>query len=772
MRKLLSYLLLFVMITLAAYPQSESALLLNPHGDGDTHWKPNSSYDCGYLKARLSYLSGTTSANMVSFTRVPAETGRSVISSGNYYRKTCLSKSYDVNWVDFPSAAKKAEVLAAEGNVDPENRTIVYAYSVLHTETVYKYGGGVYNKTCYDVYWYSDAEHPKLVGDCYNLFQNGNSGIGSMLEDVSGIDDWDFSGVTSLKQMFSNCQKLTELGFTNTKDFSNVTNITSMFNQCYSLDIEKFQNCTRNTWLLNDNISAITGRSNVFYKVSKFKNVDFQILNKIIKDGNEVHKTLHVTNDNNLNVVDADDPSSEVVTDMQFNMELATQIGRFTKIKWDMLFEENVSSYDIEYKKEGDESFVKMTTIDDLGDGVSSGVSYYDYIWNEVIVDGVYDFRVKANIVGEDEPLISNVFSLDYSATGISYPAHYTILKNNEPWDLWTDDKGDINLLLSPDYPTDHYEVPSDVIIVCENFTVKVAGDTPNNFKDHCSSTFINNGEIYANKDVTLYSNSQGTISYSCEGVYVADNMLLYGYKQPFKGVYEINKVFNVIDNNQGQNLEIDNCARISAYEGNFQHSGGQMYLIINGELIVDVLKEGNIVKVNEGGMLIAGQSNIDPSLRIIGMTGSLMRLCYNPTNGKDNLGFTNGTVYYNDNPINGWEKPDTDPIRELDINDRNSNEYNTYCGMIGVPELTPKVLAVYRSYEACMDPLFDPVMLAMPDDPFLPKEKEIESLYETNPCSKDFEGEKIFVRELGGGTWLRVINGELIYCENDNPQR
>lgn len=53
MRKILSYLVLFVMTTLAAYPQSGSALLLNPHGDGNTHWQPNSQYDCGYLKARL-----------------------------------------------------------------------------------------------------------------------------------------------------------------------------------------------------------------------------------------------------------------------------------------------------------------------------------------------------------------------------------------------------------------------------------------------------------------------------------------------------------------------------------------------------------------------------------------------------------------------------------------------------------------------------------------------------------------------------------------------
>ena len=36
------------------------------------------------------------------------------------------------------------------------------------------------------------------------------------------------------------------------------------------------------------------------------------------------------------------------------------------------------------------------------------------------------------------------------------------------------------------------------------------------------------------------------------------------------------------------------------------------------------------------------------------------------------------------------------------------------------------------------------------------------------NPCSKDFEETKMQIRELGN-KWYRVVNGELIYCENDN---
>lgn len=36
------------------------------------------------------------------------------------------------------------------------------------------------------------------------------------------------------------------------------------------------------------------------------------------------------------------------------------------------------------------------------------------------------------------------------------------------------------------------------------------------------------------------------------------------------------------------------------------------------------------------------------------------------------------------------------------------------------------------------------------------------------NPCSEEYESNKVQIREMGG-KWFRVINGELIYCENDN---
>lgn len=43
-----------------------------------------------------------------------------------------------------------------------------------------------------------------------------------------------------------------------------------------------------------------------------------------------------------------------------------------------------------------------------------------------------------------------------------------------------------------------------------------------------------------------------------------------------------------------------------------------------------------------------------------------------------------------------------------------------------------------------------------------------IVSFFVENPCSEDNENSKIQIREFGN-KWFRLINGELIYCENDN---
>ena len=57
--------------------------------------------------------------------------------------------------------------------------------------------------------------------------------------------------------------------------------------------------------------------------------------------------------------------------------------------------------------------------------------------------------------------------------------------------------------------------------------------------------------------------------------------------------------------------------------------------------------------------------------------------------------------------------------------------------------------------------------ILGYDDDPFAPKDKELKPIYNCNKCSEDFEDYIINV----DGINLRLINGELIYCENDNKK-
>ena len=43
-------------------------------------------------------------------------------------------------------------------------------------------------------------------------------------------------------------------------------------------------------------------------------------------------------------------------------------------------------------------------------------------------------------------------------------------------------------------------------------------------------------------------------------------------------------------------------------------------------------------------------------------------------------------------------------------------------------------------------------------------------SFFIESPCSDEYEGTKIQIRELGG-KWFRRINGGLIYCDKDNQE-
>ena len=199
---------------------------------------------------------------MLTFTRVSVAVGSSITSnSSNYFRRTCISYSYKGGWINDD----------ASDHEEPGYPTIVYAYSIPRNETIITYEGVPYPLQCYDVYWYSEAENPYLEGECYNTFQNSISPsqgkYGSMLEDVSGIEDWDFSGVTSLKQMFSMCERLDRVSFGSNANLSNVTTLEGMFNQCERLEIIN--------WGATYDFSKVTNMSSMFNSCSSLTSVDF-----------------------------------------------------------------------------------------------------------------------------------------------------------------------------------------------------------------------------------------------------------------------------------------------------------------------------------------------------------------------------------------------------------------------------------------------------------------------------------------------------------------
>ena len=80
------------------------------------------------------------------------------------------------------------------------------------------------------VYWYSEAEHPKLEEDCKELF-----GWCDALLDISGLADFDTSSVKNMTTMFSVCTKLKDLTPLSHWDTSNVTNLGGMFCNCVYL---------------------------------------------------------------------------------------------------------------------------------------------------------------------------------------------------------------------------------------------------------------------------------------------------------------------------------------------------------------------------------------------------------------------------------------------------------------------------------------------------------------------------------------------------------
>ena len=201
----------------------------------------NSVYNESYLKARIGYLCDDDfgGKNLVNLIRLEKEEGEAFVNREpqEYFRRTCLSVSYDKDWVTWPDDATRNNTSDVDGIVIPDSRypAVVYAYSVPNAE----------HPDCYDVYYYvSDDSKPLVTGTCAKLFKTGFdknetcSGqtvyYTSNYEDLSGIAYWDFENVTNMDQMFANCTKIIDIDLNGV--FSNSSGISTMFKNCTSLE--------------------------------------------------------------------------------------------------------------------------------------------------------------------------------------------------------------------------------------------------------------------------------------------------------------------------------------------------------------------------------------------------------------------------------------------------------------------------------------------------------------------------------------------------------
>ena len=734
------------------------AKLLYPRNDNNM-WKGNNSYNFKYLKGKISYLcpvAGTdaNSKYMRSFARVSKAEGEAVIASGNYVRRTCLSVSYNKDWVDWPNNATKE---ATTDNIVPEYPYIVYAYSTGDQSSGYDVRYWVDDGVDNDPTQYDDRIKPKLVGDAFQLFQIGTDVFKLQSIDISG---WDFSETTSLEQFFSGCMTLSSVNF-GTADFRNVKSIAKMFGS----DANKQPNFSSS--------AIISMVSSWLVDVDKLKTRNAEA---------RKHAGNTVTTANGVKYVIGSTGSFDHPvngsTDMVVRNIDAVQERRNILFNFDVLYEGNgnVAQYVIQYL-DGDKDWVENASeIEEIlsiaPTAAESDLKSYTPTYTPASPEtfgGNKQFRIKIR-KNNDAIEYSDPFMLVFDDSMLSFPDSYTIQKSVnggaiEPHILYVDGNGDIGLPMNSGERV-QYIVPEGMEIVCNNFYVSTSST------DYSNSTFINKGTIQAVGEIGLSSSKGDGITYDCNGVYVAEDITFRGKIPEIKGVFNIQNRFSTVSNGQGQDITIGECATIRAYEGNFQHSGGAMKLYIDGEMTVERLIEGNMIHVRDGGMLIVGETDFDPSLKIVSYTGSVLTLCYNPTTGVDNLGFCAGTVYFNDNALeHGWSG---NPQAEGDINEWNAGshtgEYWTASDIVGKnPISAEQLIGAFHSYDECLDPANTHTLLGINDDPFHPKDKEVKSLYnDLNPCSDDFSKNKIQVRELGN-KWFRLINGELIYCENDN---
>lgn len=424
----------------------------------------------------------------------------------------------------------------------------------------------------------------------------------------------------------------------------------------------------------------------------------------------------------------------------------------------------------------------------------------YTVSFNENSTEGTYNAVLRLS----DGNTIKDV-----ALTGVvaNYPMCYNVTVDVDgsyykTAQLCTDNEGNINIDLSNVngfwyIPTSEHSssntmqvkrAENDWITVCKDVKIHFDNDIVcNNF------SFVNNINYDAphfvfEKNITcenmeLTVNEGQAIDYiefDCSSVIYANTSFKYVHcMRPISIKGSIFSPDVYLSDGNSTSIKIDDCAYINTETLTLVQSA-QNNVIINGHVVAETIKsDANIVLSYNGDITkpaVVTVGSVASNILLVCGKYTTVNLCLNPTGSADKIGYFVGDVLYNYSAVNGWSS--NTPAEEGDIN------YSSFFGFddgwrnshwrgdwgISADDLrTVNQIPSYSSYENCMNELTDAMLLGMDDDPFIPKDKEIKILYDDfNPCSEEYESSKVQIREMGG-KWFRVINGELIYCENDN---
>lgn len=447
--------LLFALSLGANVALGQNAVLLNPHGDGDDHWMADGTADCQYLKARFSYLCPlstyaynykgkmiyASSKHMKTFQRISKADGVADISSNNYVRKTCLSISYDKDWV---------EPNVADDHIEPGAKAIIYAYSK-GNET-----------DGYDIYYYISDDDPNTNDDeiyavfqpnsnAQNLFQNGdlkkaiNGNTSPLLESVD-LSGWDFGNVTSLNAFFSNCKKLENLTFGATVNLSNLTSAQQMFDKCPADKVKTYFSDFISTWVVD-----VEWDGEKFVKTNKFSDggktvlltssSGNQIANNIVVTKNNIHFEI-TKNGNNCALINQDTPIDEFTS--KISSAWIDTISDEIYISWDILYEQKIKKFVLEYSIDDGETYYE---IDEITANSQNDAAYvvagYSYKWDNIPLDFLrakkYEIRIKMVTTEDNE--IDEAFLLPIELT------YFEVLQNGNDlffeWETATETNND-----------------------------------------------------------------------------------------------------------------------------------------------------------------------------------------------------------------------------------------------------------------------------------------------------------------------------------------